>query len=126
MQAAIAACHARAPDFAATNWQAILALYDRLVEEWPSPVVALNRAVAVGMASGPEAALPPIEALAGDERLWHYAPLEVARAELLRRLERFGEAASAYERALRSTGNLRERRVLEARCADCRERCRAG
>ncbi len=112
LQAAIAACHARAPTAAATDWALIVSLYDALAELAPSPIVALNRAVAVSMAAGPAAALPLVEALATDPTLRGYYLLPSVRGELLRRLGRNAEAASEFERAAALTRNDRERHLL--------------
>ena len=119
LQAAIAACHARAPSFEATDWDGILALYDRLLATWPSPVVALNRAVALGMARGPAEALPLVEALAEEGALAGYASLETARADCLRRLGRLAEARDAYEAARVRAGSAPERQLL----AELRDAC---
>jgi RNA polymerase sigma-70 factor (ECF subfamily) len=119
LQAAIAALHAQAPSWEQTDWPQIVTLYGELLELWPSPVVALNRAIAVSMADGPRAALPEIEALARDERLAGYRYVPAARADMLRRLGRTGEAADAYRDALALTANRAERAFLEARLAEC-------
>ncbi len=115
LQAAIAAVHAEAPSWADTDWREIAALYDVLVRVWPSPVVALNRAVALGFADGPEAGLAALDALAGDPQLAGYGYLPAARADLLRRLGRVGEAREAYAQALALTGNTVEREFLAGR-----------
>jgi RNA polymerase sigma-70 factor (ECF subfamily) len=112
LQAAIATLHATAPAYADTDWAQILVLYDELLKVWPSPVVALNRAVAVAMVSGPAAALAEVEALERDERLAAYRYLPAIRADLLRRLGRRAEAAEAYERAITLAGNDAERVFL--------------
>ncbi|MFI7451948.1 RNA polymerase sigma factor [Nonomuraea sp. NPDC049714] len=112
LQAAIATLHATAPAYADTDWEQILVLYDELLKVWPSPVVALNRAVAVAMVSGPAAALAEVEALERDERLAAYHYLPAVRADLLRRLGRRAEAAEAYERAITLAGNDAERAFL--------------
>jgi RNA polymerase sigma-70 factor (ECF subfamily) len=112
LQAAIATLHATAPAYADTDWEQILVLYDELLRVWPSPVVALNRAVAVAMVSGPAAALAEVEALERDERLAAYHYLPAVRADLLRRLGRRAEAAEAYERAITLAGNDAERAFL--------------
>jgi RNA polymerase sigma-70 factor (ECF subfamily) len=112
LQAAIATLHATAPAYADTDWAQILVLYDELLKVWPSPVVALNRAVAVAMVSGPAAALAEVEALERDERLAAYRYLPAIRADLLRRLGRRAEAAEAYERAITLAGNDAERAFL--------------
>jgi len=113
VQAAIAAVHAQAATPAETDWRQIALLYARLVAMQPSPVVELNRAVAVAMADGPAAGLPLIEPLAAD--LARYQPFHAARADLLRRLNRSEEAREAYTRALALTTNAAERRFLERR-----------
>ncbi|MFC4532722.1 RNA polymerase sigma factor [Sphaerisporangium dianthi] len=117
LQAAIAALHATAPTYEETDWEQILVLYDELVKAWPSPVVALNRAVAVAMVSGPAAALAEVEALERDERLTGYRYLPAIKADLLRRMGREAGAASAYERAIALAGNTPERAFLTARLA---------
>ncbi len=118
LQARIAALHVSAPRFGAIDWGAIVHLYDRLLRLEPSPVVALNRAVAVGLAEGPEVGLRLLEdpALAGP--LTGYAPLGVARADLLRRAGRRGEARDAYRTALDRAGSAPERAFLERRLAE--------
>jgi RNA polymerase sigma-70 factor (ECF subfamily) len=113
LQAAIAALHAQAPSWAATDWPQIVALYDALLRVWPSPVVALNRAVAVAMVDGPAAALELVEALERDGRLVGYRYLPATKADLLTRLGRHAEAATAYRAALALTGNAAERAFLE-------------
>ncbi|MGC7094925.1 RNA polymerase sigma factor [Amycolatopsis lurida] len=112
LQAAIAALHATAPSYADTDWSQILVLYGELTRVWPSPVVALNRAVAVSMADGPEAGLAEVVRLEGDDRLAGYHYLPAVKADLLRRLGRVEEAAVAYERALELVGNDVEREFL--------------
>ena len=112
VQARIAAAHAEAASASETDWERIARLYARLAELAPSPVVELNRAVAVAMRDGPEAGLELIEAI---EDLEDYYPRHTARAELLRRLGRGAEAVEAYERALSLDPNLVERRFLERR-----------
>jgi RNA polymerase sigma-70 factor (ECF subfamily) len=115
LQAAIAAVHAESPTWTDTDWHEILALYGVLSSVWPSPVVALNRAVAVGFAEGAEAGLAALDALAGERRLAGYGYFAAARADFLRRLGRVAEARSAYEEALELTGNTVERTFLTAR-----------
>jgi RNA polymerase sigma-70 factor, ECF subfamily len=112
LQAAIAALHAQAPSYAETDWPQILTLYDELLRIWPSPVVALNRAVAVSMVEGPEVALAEVDALDRDGRLAGYRYLPATRADLLRRLGRHAEAADAYRAALGLTGNAAEQEFL--------------
>ncbi|HEU5267170.1 MAG TPA: RNA polymerase subunit sigma-24, partial [Jatrophihabitans sp.] len=100
LQAAIAAGHATARTAADTDWTALRELYDRLAELTPSPVVRLNRAVAVGMADGPQSGLDVVDGLAAQGILVDYYLLTATRADLLRRLERYDEAAAAYRQAL--------------------------
>ncbi|MCX4964270.1 RNA polymerase sigma factor [Streptomyces sp. NBC_00654] len=118
VQAAVAALHDEAPDVARTDWPQIVALYDVLLALAPSPVVALNRAVAVAMRDGPEAGLALLDALAGEPRLRAYPPYPAARGDLLRRLERFGEAAAAYREALELPGTAPEKAALRRRLAE--------
>jgi RNA polymerase sigma factor (sigma-70 family) len=115
LQAAIAAVHAEAPTWNDTDWQEIVALYGLLAQVWPSPVVALNRAVAVGFACGAAAGLAALDALAEDPQLAGYSYLPAARADFLRRLGRITEARLAYGAALELTGNAVERGFLAAR-----------
>jgi hypothetical protein len=115
LQAAIAALHVQAPSYAQTDWPQILTLYDELLRTWPSPVVALNRAVAVSMVDEPEAALAQVEALERDGRLAGYRYLPAIKADLLHRLGRDAEAADAYQAALALTGNAAERELLQDR-----------
>ena len=122
LQAAIAACHARAPTAVETDWRAIVSLYDALLGWMPSPVVALNRAVAVGMASGPAEALPLVDALAADPALASYHLLPGVRGDLLEKLGRRDEARAEYERAASLTGNARERDLLKGKAARCAAR----
>jgi RNA polymerase sigma-70 factor (ECF subfamily) len=119
LQAAIAGVHAAAPRSADTDWSRIVRLYDALLAVWDSPVVALNRAVAVSFATGPAPALELVEQLAQDGRLSAYAYLPATRAHLLRELGRVDEAAGDYTAAAALTGNAREREFLlqEARNA---------
>lgn len=112
LQAALAACHAGARTAEQTDWAQIVALYDTLVQVSPSPVVELNRAVAVGMASGPAAALQLIDALAADATLAHYHWLPSVRGDLLAKLGRMQEARAEFERAAGMTRNARERELL--------------
>jgi RNA polymerase sigma-70 factor (ECF subfamily) len=116
LQAAIAAVHAEAPAYDATDWPQILGLYDELLKAWPSPVVALNRAVVLAMVSGPAAGLAQIAALeAQDGRLSGYRYLPATKADLLRRQGRDAEAARAYEEALALADNEAERAFLAGR-----------
>lgn len=117
VQAAIAACHARARTAEATDWVRIASLYADLAALTGSPVVELNRAVAVSMAEGPEAGLRVLEPLADEPSLRGYHLLASARGDLLERLGRVGEARAEFERAARMTRNERERGVLLARAA---------
>jgi RNA polymerase sigma-70 factor, ECF subfamily len=115
LMAAIAAVHAEAPTWQNTDWREVVALYDVLVQIWPSPVVALNRAVAVGLSHGPDAGLEALEALAAEPQLAGYGYLAAARAEFLRRLGRTAEARSSHEEALLLTKNTIERDFLATR-----------
>jgi RNA polymerase sigma-70 factor (ECF subfamily) len=117
LQAAIAAAHAEAPSFAETDWNEIVGLYDLLLGLDPSPVIDLNRAVAVAMRDGPEAGLSHVDAILGRGELRDYRLSHAARADLLRRLGRGPEAAEAYRRALALTRQEPERRFLERRLA---------
>jgi RNA polymerase sigma-70 factor (ECF subfamily) len=118
VQAAIAALHDSAAEPAETDWREIAALYGRLAILAPSPVVELNRAVAIAMAEGPEAGLSRLAALAGDDRLAGYPYFHAARADLLRRLGRWSEAADSYRIALEQTSNEVERAFLARRLAE--------
>ncbi|MGH2473966.1 MAG: RNA polymerase sigma factor [Candidatus Limnocylindrales bacterium] len=115
LQAAIAALHAQAPTYQATDWPQILTLYDELLRVWPTPVVALNRAVALAAVVGPAAALVEVEALERDGRLAGYQYLPSTKAELLRRLGRDAEAADAYRAALALSSNAAEEQFLMER-----------
>ena len=118
VQAAIAALHDTAPTASATDWREIAALYGRLAELAPSPVIELNRAVAIALAEGPAAGLRLLDALDGNERLATYAYFHAARADLLGRLGRRPEAASAYRRAIELTSNAVGRAFLTRRLAE--------
>ncbi len=118
LQAAIAGMHARAARAEETDWRAIASLYERLLAVEPSPVAALNRAVAVGLAEGPQRGLELVELLAAEGSLAGYHLMPAARADFLRRLGRRGEAAEAYRAALALTANAVERRFLERRLAE--------
>ena len=118
LQAAIAACHARAWTADQTDWGRIVALYDALAQLTPSPVVELNRAVAVSMAYGPEAALELVDALVADAALSDYHLLPTVRADLLARLGRVDEARTELGRAVELTQNESERRLLSRRAAE--------
>ncbi|TDC52609.1 RNA polymerase sigma factor [Jiangella ureilytica] len=115
LQAAIAALHAQAPSYAETDWPQILTLYDELLRRWPSPVVALNRAVAVSMVDGPGPALAVVTALEDDGRLAGYRYLPATKADLLSRLGRHAEAAQAYRAALALSDNAAEQEFLQDR-----------
>jgi len=119
LQAAIAACHARARAADETDWARIAALYARLAERTPSPVIELNRAVAIGMAQGPAAGLTHLDAIAGEASLRAYHLLPSVRGDLLAKLGRRGEARAEFERAASMTRNDRERRLLLDRAAAC-------
>jgi RNA polymerase sigma factor (sigma-70 family) len=120
LQAAIAACHATASSAAATNWQRIAALYERLSAQTGSPIVELNRAVAVSMAEGPAAGLRILDALYDEPALASYHLLPSVRGDLLEKLGRRTEAAEQFDRAASLTKNAREREVLLGRAAACR------
>ena len=119
LQAAIAALHAEADTYDQTDWAQILVLYDALLEAWPSPVVALNRAIALGMVAGPAAALAEVERLEDDGALARYHYLPATKADLLVRLDRRAEAVAAYRAALALADNDAERAFLIARLAEC-------
>ncbi len=119
LQAAIAACHARAARAQDTDWPRIVALYDALAQVAPSPVVELNRAVALSMAFGPAAGLEAVDALRGSAALARYPLLPAVRGDLLARLGRPAEARTEFERAAALTRNARERALMQARAAQC-------
>jgi RNA polymerase sigma factor (sigma-70 family) len=119
LQAAIAACHAHAYSYEETDWPAIVTLYGLLAARSPSPIVELNRAVAVSMADGPGPALALVDALAAEPALRGYHLLPSVRADLLARLGRTAEARTEFERAASLTRNERERRLLLRRAAEC-------
>jgi predicted RNA polymerase sigma factor len=119
LQAAIAACHARARTAAETDWNRIAALYHTLSQLMPSPIVELNRAVAVAMAFGPAAGLELIDALTSEPSLKAYHLLPSVRGDLLFKLGRFAEAQGEFERAATLTQNARERELLLDRAAVC-------
>lgn len=119
LQAAIAACHARAPVAAATDWPRIAALYGELAEVAPSPIVELNRAVAVAMSEGPAAGLALVDALVDEPTLRDYHWLPSVRADFLAKLGRWDEARAELERAASLTRNLREQQLLLERAAAC-------
>lgn len=120
LQAALAACHARATAAADTDWAQIAAIYDALSEVAPSPVVELNRAVAIGMAFGPEAGLELVNALLTESSLAKYHLLPSVRGDLLLKLGRFDEARAEFERAAGMTRNAREREFLLGRAREVR------
>jgi RNA polymerase sigma factor (sigma-70 family) len=119
LQAAIAACHARARAPEETDWERIVALYDALAQLKPSPVIELNRAVAIGMAFGPDAGLELVDELTSEPSLKTYHFLPAARGDLLARLGRNDEARIEFERAAALTRNERERELLLKRAANC-------
>jgi len=119
LQGAIAACHARARTPEETDWERIVALYDALAELTPSPIVELNRAVAVSMAYGPATALELVDALQSEIALKNYHLLPSVRADLLMKLKRFPEARGEFERAASMTRNSRERALLLERAREC-------
>ena len=125
LQASIAACHARAGVAADTDWMAIVSLYGELARLIPSPVVELNRAVAVSMASGPATALPLVDAIASAPALKNYHLLPSVRGDLLVKLGRFDEARPEFERAASLTRNTRERELLLERARDAARRAHA-
>jgi len=126
LQAAIAACHARACTAAETDWQRIAALYDALAQLMPSPVVELNRAVAVSMAFGPEAGLEIVDTLVTEPSLSAYHLLPSVRGDLLSKLGRFAEARAEFEHAAALTRNVRERNLLLDRAQACAVLSRPG
>jgi RNA polymerase sigma factor (sigma-70 family) len=117
LQAAIVACHAEAGSADETDWPLVSALYAELAALVPSPIIELNRAVAVGMAEGPQAALAIVDGLAGQAALQNYHLLGSVRGDLLYRLGRFDEARAAFEAAAALAGNSRERDLLKRRAA---------
>ena len=122
LQAAIAACHARAVTASDTDWSRISTLYGELVRINPSPVVELNRAVAIGMAQGPAAALPLVDSLTNTPSLKDYHLLPSVRGDLLKKLGRADEARAEFERAAALTRNARERALLLDRARGCADR----
>jgi predicted RNA polymerase sigma factor len=121
LQAAIAACHARATTAEQTDWHEIARLYGLLVQIMPSPVVELNRAVAVSMADGPAAGLAIVDTLVDVPSLASYHLLPSVRGDLLFRLDRFDEAQVEFLRAASMTANRRERELLQRRARSCTE-----
>ena len=126
LQAAIAAIHDEARTADETDWPQILGLYEVLARIAPSPVVDLNRAVALAMVAGPAAGLAAIDAVAADPVMGEYRFFHAARADLLRRMDRWPEALAAYERALALEPNAPERAFLEGRREEARRRSIAG
>jgi RNA polymerase sigma factor (sigma-70 family) len=122
LQAGIASLYAQAPSYDETDWPQILAVYDKLMEVWPSPVVALNRAVPLAMVSGPQTALAEIERLEGDSRLSGYHYLPAIKADLLSRLGRTRDAADAYRQALALAANDAERAFLHEQVCEHTDR----
>jgi RNA polymerase sigma factor (sigma-70 family) len=119
LQAEIAACHARARTAEETDWPRIVSLYESLSRVAPSPIVDLNRAVALSMAFGPEAGLEVVDALSAERALENYHLLPSVRGDLLKKLGRLDEARTEFERAAASTRNARERQLLLARARAC-------
>ncbi|MDO9559982.1 MAG: RNA polymerase subunit sigma-24, partial [Bradyrhizobium sp.] len=126
LQAAIIACHAQAGTAAATDWPRIAALYAKLSALARSPIVELNRAVAVGMAEGAAAGLALVDRLAHEPALKNYHLLGSVRGDLLHRLGRFAEARAAFEAAAELAGNMRERELLRRRAAEAEAAARPG
>ncbi|HYL59986.1 MAG TPA: hypothetical protein VEU51_14040, partial [Candidatus Acidoferrales bacterium] len=126
VQAAIAAVHSRAVHYNDTDWARIAALYSRLHELQPTPVIELNRAVAVAMANGPGAGLELVDAIAARGDLHDYYLMWSARADLLRRLERWSEAAESYKAALGLVGSAPERRFLRRRLEEMQRHASAS
>jgi predicted RNA polymerase sigma factor len=114
--------HAEAPTWQDTDWEQIVALYDVLLRLWPSPVVQLNRAAAIGLRDGPQAGLDALTPLLADPALATYGYLSAARADFLRQLQRWAPAAEAYEEALALTENAVERAFLTERLSEVRSR----
>jgi RNA polymerase sigma-70 factor (ECF subfamily) len=119
VEAELAACHTLAPSWDATNWVRIVELYDAMLASIQSPVVALNRAIAVAEVSGPEAGLRDLRALSGQSVLSRYPPYEAAIGEMLRRLGRHQEAGIHFARAAERAGSAPVRRFLERRIREC-------
>jgi predicted RNA polymerase sigma factor len=120
LQAALAACHARARTAEETDWQRIVALYDALAQLMPSPIVELNRAVALGMAYGPQAGLEVVDTLIDEPAFKNYHLLPSVRGDLLEKLNRRSEASAEFERAAELARNTRDRDLLLGRAARCR------
>jgi predicted RNA polymerase sigma factor len=125
LQAAIAACHARARTADETDWRRIASLYQALAQVTPSPIVELNRAVAVSMADGPAAGLAIVDALTSEPTLAKYHLLPSVRGDFLRKLGRFEEARVELERAASLTKNVREQELLLERARACEESARS-
>jgi predicted RNA polymerase sigma factor len=121
MQAEIAACHARARTAEQTDWHRIATLYQELADMAPSPIVELNRAVAVGMADGPEAGLELVDSLMDEPSLKRYHLLPSVRGDFLKKLGRLQEARTEFERAASLTRNARERELLLQRVRECEQ-----
>ena len=119
VEAELAACHTLSPSWEATNWERIVGIYDRLIQIVDSPIVALNKAVAVAEVAGPAAGLKELEALAGQSILRRYPPYDAAVGEMLRRLGRHEEARPHFARAAASTASTPVRRFLERRLREC-------
>jgi RNA polymerase sigma-70 factor, ECF subfamily len=126
LQAAIAAVHAEAPSYAETDWPQLLRLYGELLKAWPTPVVALNRIVPLAMTAGPDSALAEIARIERDGRLAGYRYLPAAKADLLRRLGRWDDAAAQYRIALDLTDNAAERAFLAGRLDEAAARAAGG
>jgi predicted RNA polymerase sigma factor len=118
LQAAIVACHAEAQTAEDTDWPRIVGFYSELLTLVPSPVIALNRAVAVGMAEGPEAGLKIVDQLIGEPALKSYHLLPGVRGDLLHKLGRYDEARAAFEAAAQLAGNQREQELMKRRAAE--------
>jgi predicted RNA polymerase sigma factor len=119
LQAAIAACHARSRTGSETDWAKIVELYDALADLTPSPVIELNRAVAVGMADGPAEGLRIVDELRGEPLLRGYHLVSSVRGDLLAKLDRYDEAKEEFERAASLTRNEAEKKLLLRRAAEC-------
>jgi RNA polymerase sigma-70 factor (ECF subfamily) len=126
LEAELAACHTLAASWAGTNWTRIIELYDQLMSLIDSPIVALNRAVAVAEVSGPAAGIASLEALEGQSVLRRYPPYEAALGEMLRRLGRYDEARAHFALAAERTESTPVRRFLERRIAECAAGCESG
>ena len=118
LQAEIVACHARAETAEATDWRRIAAIYGKLSARLHSPIIELNRAVAVGMAEGPEAGLAIVDRIADEPALRNYHLLPGVRGDLLQKLGRHNEARAAFEAAAELAGNRRDRSVMQRRARE--------